>query len=582
MERFCNGAVTIDEQMFLVKEDTAFYNFIGLDIYAPISDRIHPDDVGKLRSCLDDIMEGGLEKNATAVRIRGKEQDYAWFSVEVVPESFKMYGRRMFNLRLMNLEESANEVERLKDDNVLGLTLLSMTGNIFMEYDIGADCLKVFSICGRHQVLSYDGNLDGWQVSYMNEHVKNLSQLKKLCLGLRMGTAMEDRLSTNAFSEDGSTQLYEFKLQPMTVGEQKKTMGVLIASSGASASAVTYEMDPGINILNKKSITAYARNVIMQAKNRRIYLAIIDLDNFKTINDKFGHMFGDEVLAVVAAVVKEAVADNGLVGRIGGDEMFVVIDKVEEYDEIRNIMRNIRTNVEWYYKDKRDDVNLTCSIGVAQYPLAGEDYETVFSVADKMLYRAKEKGRNRYIIYNPEIHGSIVGLVGEPEKKDQAVKLSTEGEDIKTFYRLMDDYLIRRSITNEEAFCAIGATFGLDEVVFASVKHKLAMEWTHAGYSSAADKINVLTLDEDFRSGFDDNNLFVINGRYNLKNGDSEFVKELGNRKIESAIFYKIVKNDEYQGYIMFAKENVRQQWSKYEITALATAGKVIELVLMG
>ena len=113
-------------------------------------------------------------------------------------------------------------------------------------------------------------------------------------------------------------------------------------------------------------------------------------------------MFGDEVICNVADVIKESVEGKGVAGRIGGDEMFIVVEGLESNDEIRNVLRTIRNNVSFMYNNQPDKPHVTCSIGSSTYPCDGQTYEELFNIADKMLYLAKEKGRDRYIIYLPD------------------------------------------------------------------------------------------------------------------------------------------------------------------------------------
>ena len=88
--------------------------------------------------------------------------------------------------------------------------------------------------------------------------------------------------------------------------------------------------DAGTELLNKKAITNYAKKLIDKRVNHKVTIAIIDIDDFKTINDTYGHMFGDEVLRDVAQILREAVGRNGMCGRIGGDEMFIVMEHFED------------------------------------------------------------------------------------------------------------------------------------------------------------------------------------------------------------------------------------------------------------
>ena len=84
-------------------------------------------------------------------------------------------------------------------------------------------------------------------------------------------------------------------------------------------------MDSLTKVYNKKTITEYASRLVKQDTVNRISIAILDIDYFKQVNDRYGHLYGDKVLTRVAKKLKEVVGEDGVVGRIGGDEFMIVI-----------------------------------------------------------------------------------------------------------------------------------------------------------------------------------------------------------------------------------------------------------------
>lgn len=170
-------------------------------------------------------------------------------------------------------------------------------------------------------------------------------------------------------------------------------------------------------LYNKKAITELAIKKINEKKSP-CALIIIDVDKFKEFNDTYGHFFGDRVLVAVANSIADAISGYGIAGRIGGDEFLIVLDMTDE-DDIRNIARNIRVGIQWNVTAEPGTV-VTCSIGIARFPMNVNNYEDLFNLADKCLYIAKYRGRNCYIIYKPELHDKIL-----IENKQVADKTST-------------------------------------------------------------------------------------------------------------------------------------------------------------
>ncbi len=130
-------------------------------------------------------------------------------------------------------------------------------------------------------------------------------------------------------------------------------------------------------------------------------LAMIDLDNFKSINDNYGHAIGDRVLSQVAEDVVNYVGNRGLVGRYGGDEFLMVLFLGNDYDVIHEFYDQMYIQPVFRHTLQLDELKLFISgtIGSACFPKDAQIYETLFGLIDKTLYRGKSKGRNCYIIY---------------------------------------------------------------------------------------------------------------------------------------------------------------------------------------
>lgn len=134
----------------------------------------------------------------------------------------------------------------------------------------------------------------------------------------------------------------------------------------------------------------------------------MDVDDFKKVNDTYGHLFGDEVFSRLSETIRSVVDARGAVGRFGGDEFMIVLDGVSDEEMLRRILKTASKNLQWTYKDYVDSVPVTTSCGVAKFPDDGDSFEDLFKKADKALYIAKAKGKNRFIIYDEAKHGSIV------------------------------------------------------------------------------------------------------------------------------------------------------------------------------
>lgn len=139
-------------------------------------------------------------------------------------------------------------------------------------------------------------------------------------------------------------------------------------------------------------------------------LALLDLDNFKFINDTYGHRIGDGVLAGVSGDLAKYLGDSGVAGRFGGDEFLIVNFRDCSYDSLKDFFTGMYSNFTVLRKNIMLDICepfITGTIGSAVFPKDAQDYASLFALVDKTLYRGKTKGRNCYIIYVEEKHKDI-------------------------------------------------------------------------------------------------------------------------------------------------------------------------------
>jgi len=160
------------------------------------------------------------------------------------------------------------------------------------------------------------------------------------------------------------------------------------------------KLEPFTGLYNKKTFDDYLSKFMEEGKstNKYLSLAIIDIDNFKYVNDFYGHAVGDRVLLYFSQILKEIQAENIHAFRIGGDE-FAVLFRDCTVEEAYAICENMRTRMESAPLRDIDKRKVTISCGlVYMNPYAGLDW--VKKTADSALYTAKNNGRNQIVVYN--------------------------------------------------------------------------------------------------------------------------------------------------------------------------------------
>ncbi len=160
------------------------------------------------------------------------------------------------------------------------------------------------------------------------------------------------------------------------------------------------ERDSLTGLLNKTTTENFIKNALTNSvKDELSALLIIDVDNFKNINDKLGHLSGDIVLTSLADKLKMLFRSNDIIGRVGGDEFFVFMKNITLSEIAVNKAKEINKAFRNTYKEKDVSCSISASIGIAFFPEYGADFESLYKNADIALYITKEKGKDSYTIY---------------------------------------------------------------------------------------------------------------------------------------------------------------------------------------
>ncbi|NQY89057.1 MAG: GGDEF domain-containing protein [Colwellia sp.] len=139
----------------------------------------------------------------------------------------------------------------------------------------------------------------------------------------------------------------------------------------------------------------------LNKKHDHVSVVVADIDNFKILNDSYGHLFGDEVLKVIATKLSENLRAIDLAGRWGGEEFILILPDTtaEQAQEIINRIRKNIANTPFTPLSTSKEFNVTVSFGISDSNLTGIPLEEIFAKADQALYSAKTNGRNQVVVH---------------------------------------------------------------------------------------------------------------------------------------------------------------------------------------
>jgi diguanylate cyclase (GGDEF)-like protein/PAS domain S-box-containing protein len=135
-----------------------------------------------------------------------------------------------------------------------------------------------------------------------------------------------------------------------------------------------------------------------------IGVAFVDLDNFKRINDAYGHAFGDLLLRKIAQNLQNCCRDSDTLGRLGGDEFVIVLGQLDTAEDACNIPLRLQTIFNMPYVVEEVEIFVTASIGISVYPEDGKDTDSLLKNADAAMYHVKAQGKNGFQLYSPEMN----------------------------------------------------------------------------------------------------------------------------------------------------------------------------------
>ncbi|EHG6000859.1 cyclic di-GMP phosphodiesterase [Escherichia fergusonii] len=157
---------------------------------------------------------------------------------------------------------------------------------------------------------------------------------------------------------------------------------------------------------NRNAIHELIDNAIVQTTNAQVGIVYLDLDNFKKVNDAYGHMFGDQLLQAVALAILSCLDNDQMLARHGGDE-FIVLAPDTSQGALEAMASRILTRLRLPFRIGLIEVQTGCSVGIALSPLHGHDSDSLIRSADTAMYTAKEGGRGQFCVFSPEMNQRV-------------------------------------------------------------------------------------------------------------------------------------------------------------------------------
>ena len=260
---------------------------------------------------------------------------------------------------------------------------------------------------------------------------------------------------------------------------------------------------------------------IVRAERHResIALMVVDIDDFKLVNDSFGHEAGDKLIKAVADLLSRSMRRADTVARLGGDEFAIIIENIDGEDDAISIADNVTTILEHNVRLDDQETFTSASVGIAMFPDDGADAGTLLKNADTAMFRAKEQGRRCFQFYKPEMSVNAM----ERLELENSIRLALENNELVIHYQPTVDVhnneisgveaLLRwqhpeKGIISPDDFLQVAIDSGLivsiGEWMIKTICHQLRV-WKDAGMENQNVSINLTAKqfkDQDLVSAF--------------------------------------------------------------------------------
>ena len=565
---------SFDDKYNIFVSNKSFTSYLGSEELRSfkITDYIHPDDVESFKKFVEDKSFTGGEE---VFRLKKKNNGWHYNVVRIHTEKGMVENRRNIGVEIIDINESVGDYETAMDSLSRVRLLMSLTDEFAFIYDKATNMFKMFKYDRFNRIILYDMDIDQWKREMLSKsYVKYDEKAMLDTLVLNMKTYADSFSIKMNCAIRMQSDIFEAVRFIGTVHNEssgnKIIVGRVVSDESVGHASTAMEImnelqyDSLTGVYNKKTITEYAKKRISEEKEKRIVIAILDVDHFKSVNDTFGHLYGDKVLARVGGRLKEIVGEDGVIGRIGGDEFMIVFNGLDDDQVLRGMLRAIRTQIKWEFAEDFENLSITCSIGASIFPVNGRDYEDLFKKADCCLYIAKEKGRDRYVFFRDEMHrASYEAMLNQNQLN--AMKNPREIRELKNVASFMENAMTDSRKAILDAMRHMKDTFGIDNI---NIYYGEGMKKVYSFGSDIPEaKDAMYVFSEEFQKLMGENERFMqIGFADTFSDITPDFCGRMKAERIASTIQCYIGDKRNIKGLVTFNKCRETSQWANYEI----------------
>ena len=367
--------------------------------------RCHPDDRDLVVSRMKDHFRGRAENLSVEFRVHCKDGSWKWILARGLVVKRAADGRP---LRMIGLHSDISERKQREEELRLASTVFNLADEAMLVTDAKNSILSVnpsfTAITGYapEEVIGHNPKLLSARTHTKEYYREMWSRLIEA--GSWSGEVLNRKKNGEAYVE-------WLSIKRVLDDKGELTHHVAVFSDITSRKAAESRMrhlalhDGLTDLPNRALLSERLGQAIIRARRDRSCLGLMyfDLDQFKPVNDTFGHEVGDLLLRAVAERVIDCARESDTVARLGGDEFVVLLPRLEKDSDALAVAEKIRLALAQPFILAGNSFEISASIGIAIYPEHGDDEMTLTRNADTAMYRAKQSGRNQVVIYQADM-----------------------------------------------------------------------------------------------------------------------------------------------------------------------------------
>ncbi len=414
VNEYIPGGVIIaktDPDFTILEANRGYFNLVGYskeEIFELYQNKgfltLHPDDVNEAVVSFNEQIQDNRDKSfSIKSRLINKEVGYKWvhFTGRLV---YDKLGQELICFLLVDISDHLRILEQFQKEQAFNSMIASLTDDAFFDCDLLtktmrysknlAERLGIDEIIYNYPKPLFEKNLiSNHSLSLFQDRFMNAEE-----------DIVEEELHLILPDNTDVWYLCHYNIIKDDLGRPIRSIGKLtdITKQRAKIDELSNkaQRDQLTGLYNKVTTEFMIKEILKRRSNDDKHaLLIIDIDNFKNINDRLGHLYGDIVLTQLAESLKPIFRSDDIIGRVGGDEFFVFLKNYKTTEVLKAKAAEICNLFSRTYSEHHASVSISASVGIALCPEHGIEFNTLYKNADAALYITKAAGKSSYTLF---------------------------------------------------------------------------------------------------------------------------------------------------------------------------------------